>query len=145
MLGVELIPLPAHRSDTGTLVALDRAQSLPFYLQRMFVIFACARGARRAEHATSAHHALLPVQGGFSIDLDNGRERETLRLDSPDRLICIHAGVWLRLRDLSPETIIAHGDHVRSGPRLSDGVGGVSRAARNSLPHQERTVRRGAT
>jgi hypothetical protein len=64
MLGVELIPLPAHRSDTGTLVALDRAQSLPFYLQRMFVIFACARGARRAEHATSAHHALLPVQGG---------------------------------------------------------------------------------
>src|SRR6185437_2543165 len=104
MLGVELIPLPAHRSDTGILVALDRAQSLPFHLQRMFVIFACARGARRAEHATNSHHALLAVQGGLSIDLDNGCERETLYLDSPDRLIRIHARVWLRLRELSRGT-----------------------------------------
>ena len=122
MLGVELIPLPAHRSDTGILVALDRAQSLPFHLQRMFVIFACARGARRAEHATNSHHALLAVQGGLSIDLDNGCERETLYLDSPDRLICIHAGVWLRLCDLSPETIItAAASKIYSETRYFDG------------------------
>jgi hypothetical protein len=106
MLGVELIDLPVHQRDNGALVALDRNQHLPFAVQRVFVILACPTTATRAEHSSSTHQAILAVQGTVVIDLDNGREQDTLILDSLDRAVCIHAGVWLRLRDFSPSTIV---------------------------------------
>jgi hypothetical protein len=106
MLGIELVHPPLHASDSGALVALDRNQNLPFKVQRLFVIFACPEDATRAAHSSTTHQAILAVQGSVTVDLDNGREQATLVLDSVDRVLCIHAGVWLRLRNFSPATII---------------------------------------
>jgi hypothetical protein len=103
--GVELIDIPLHQDARGSLLALDRDQSLPFGVARVIVLSACPESAVRGEHALSAHVALLALSGRVTVDLNNGREQRTLHLARPDQLLCVHAGVWLRLRNFSPSGI----------------------------------------
>jgi dTDP-4-dehydrorhamnose 3,5-epimerase-like enzyme len=104
--GTWLVTVPRHADERGFLIALDRDQSLPFEVRRVYCIYPGAPDAVRGEHATSAHCALVALQGSVEIDLDNGREQGSVRLSRTDQALCIHAGVWLRVRDLSPSAIV---------------------------------------
>jgi dTDP-4-dehydrorhamnose 3,5-epimerase-like enzyme len=104
--GTRLVAVPRHADERGFLIALDRNQSLPFEVRRVYCIYPGAPDAVRGEHATSAHCALVALQGSVEIDLDNGREQGSVRLSRTDQALCIHAGVWLRVRDLSPGAIV---------------------------------------
>jgi hypothetical protein len=46
------------------------------------------------------------VQGAVDVDLDNGQEQASMRLWRSDQALCIHAGVWLRLRNFVDEAIV---------------------------------------
>jgi hypothetical protein len=104
--GTRLVEVPKHSDERGFLIALDRNQSLPFDVRRVYCIYPGVGGAVRGEHATSAHCALVALQGSVEVDLDNGDERGSVHLSRTDQALCIHAGVWLRVRDLSPDGII---------------------------------------
>lgn len=104
--GTCLVEVPRHADARGSLIALDRDQSLPFDVRRVYCIYPGAPDAVRGEHATSGHCALLALVGSVEIDLDNGREQTSVRLSRTDQALCIHAGVWLRVRDLSPNAIV---------------------------------------
>jgi hypothetical protein len=104
--GTKLVKLPKHADSRGFLIALDRDQSLPFDVRRVYCIFRGGAKSVRGEHATSAHCALVALQGVVHVDLDNGQEQRALRLARPDQALCIHAGVWLRLRDFAEDAIV---------------------------------------
>ena len=104
--GTRLVAVPQHADERGFLIALDRDQSLPFDVRRVYCIYPGAPGGVRGEHATSAHCALVALQGSVEIDLDNGSERACVRLSRTDQALCIHAGVWLRVHDLSSSAIV---------------------------------------
>jgi hypothetical protein len=105
--GILFVDIPLHQDERGTLLALDRQQSVPFEIKRCFFIWGCPSPAVRAEHALSSEIALLALRGSVSIDLDNGEEQLTIKLNHPQRLLCIQAGVWLRLRSFSADSLIA--------------------------------------
>jgi hypothetical protein len=104
--GAKLVKLPNHRDRMGCLIALDRDQSLPFDMRRVYCIYACHGKSVRGEHATSAHCAMVALQGAVDVDLDNGQERATVRLSRPVQALCLHAGIWLRLRRFSKDAIV---------------------------------------
>jgi hypothetical protein len=104
--GARLVVVQRHTDERGCLIALDRDQSLPFDPRRVYCIYQGSTGAVRGEHAISAHCAFVALQGGVTVDLDNGQEQASIRLSTPDRALCIHAGVWLRIRDLTGGTIV---------------------------------------
>jgi hypothetical protein len=58
----------------------------------------------RAEHAVSQHEAIIALSSTVTIDLDNGSERESVCLSGPDTALIVSPGVWLRLREFTPET-----------------------------------------
>ena len=105
-LGVKLVKLPKHADSRGFLIALDRNQSLPFDVRRVYCIYQGRAKSVRGEHATSAHCALVPLRGVVHVDLDNGQEQTALRMTRPDQALCLHAGVWLRLRDFAEDAIV---------------------------------------
>lgn len=104
--GTRLVAVPQHRDERGCLIALDHGQSLPFEVRRVFCIYPGHPKAIRAEHATSAHCGLLALQGAVDVDLDNGDEVATIRLATTDQALCVHAGVWLRLRNFTGDAIL---------------------------------------
>ncbi len=105
-LGTKLAKLPDHADSRGCLIALDRDQSLPFDVRRVYCIYQGHAKSIRGEHATSAHCALVALQGAVDVDLDNGQDQASMRLSRSDQALCIHAGVWLRLRNFVDEAIV---------------------------------------
>jgi len=106
IFGAALIDLPVHEDRRGNLIALDRYQSLPFGVERVIFISSCPESAIRGEHATSGHLALVALTGSVTVDLDNGREQATLQLSRPNQALCVHAGVWVRLRNFTRSAIV---------------------------------------
>jgi hypothetical protein len=104
--GTRMVDIPDHADARGQLFVVDRAECLPFELKRVFYLLNTPSGAVRAEHATTCHEALIALRGSFVVDLDNGTERATLCVSSSDKALCIHAGVWLRLRDFSCDALV---------------------------------------
>jgi hypothetical protein len=105
--GILFSEIPVHQDERGALVALDRNQSLPFEVKRCFFIWGCPPLAVRAGHSISADIGLLALRGSVIIDLDNAADKLTVELSGPQHLLCIHAGVWLRLRAFSADALIA--------------------------------------
>ena len=106
LLGTKVVKLPDHADSRGCLIALDRDQSLPFDVRRVYCIYQGHAKSIRGEHATSAHCALVALQGAVDVDLDNGQEQTSMRLSRSDQALCIHAGIWLRLRNFVDEAIV---------------------------------------
>jgi hypothetical protein len=106
MKGVTLHTLAAHTDARGTLHALERGGPLRFQPERIFIISECPTDAVRACHAVSGHQALMLLNGRVDIDLDNGAEQCTFTLPGPHQLLALEPGVWLRLRDFSPDAIL---------------------------------------
>src|SRR5947208_3354673 len=61
--GATCIELDVHADPRGSLIALEKAQGLPFALTRVFCIFDVPPGLERANHAVSAHTFLLAING----------------------------------------------------------------------------------
>lgn len=106
LLGAKLVKLPKHADSRGCLIALDRDQSLPFDVRRVYCIYQGHEKTVRGEHAMSAHCAMVALQGAVDVDLDNGQAQASVRLSRTDQSLCIHAGVWLRVRDFVSEAIL---------------------------------------
>jgi hypothetical protein len=102
--GVELVALERHSDPRGSLLAFDGDAPLPFDVKNVYFILDCPAGAVRAEHATAHHEALLALSSAVTIDLDNGSERESVQLTTPETALIIAPGVWIRLREFTPET-----------------------------------------
>ena len=107
MTGVTVIGLDAHSDERGTLVVLEPPTGLPFVARRVFFISASSPDVSRGGHALNCDELLVVPQGALTLDLDNGEERMSLRVSDPMTAVWLRAGVWLRLRDISPGAVVA--------------------------------------
>lgn len=86
----KLIELPLRTDKRGNLVFAQEGDHVPFPVKRIFYIYDIPSGASRAGHAHRAQHQLLMmVSGSCEIRVDDGRERASVRLDSPR--LALHA------------------------------------------------------
>jgi hypothetical protein len=130
--GVELVGLDRHSDPRGSLLAFDGDTRLPFEVKNVYFILECPPDAVRAEHAVSDFEAIIALSSAVTIDMDNGSERESMRLTGPETALIVSPGVWLRLREFTAETRLvvlaarAHEEMKRftePQPRLVDDAG----------------------
>jgi WxcM-like, C-terminal len=105
--GVQLVGVHRHSDQRGSLLAFDGDTGLPFDVKNAYFILDCPPDAVRAEHAVAQHEAIIALSSSVTVDLDNGSERESIRLTGPDAALIVSPGVWLRLREFTPETRLA--------------------------------------
>lgn len=104
--GVSALPLEIHRDHRGDLGVLESGAELGFEIKRVFYIKVEAAGAVRSEHANSATEAIVALAGSVVVDLDNGQERQSITLTDAATVLRVDAGVWLRLRDFAPGSVL---------------------------------------
>lgn len=104
MRGVQLVPLDRHTDARGSLVAFGSESPIPFDVKNVYFILDCPPDAVRAEHASSNDMAIIALSSSVTVDLDNGSEQRSERLATPDTALLIRAGIWLRIREFTPQT-----------------------------------------
>ena len=113
MLLEQILPncaLHSHQvkgDDRGSLIALEAAREIPFPIERVYFVFETRPGVDRGFHAhKSLEQWAICVSGACTMTMDDGNERRSVRLDSPEKGLYIGRGIWREMSDFSPDAVL---------------------------------------
>jgi hypothetical protein len=88
----------------GVLTSIESGRDIPFEVRRVF--FMHSVNNERGGHAHRVtQQLLLSPAGEFRVDLSDGRESVTYRLDDPNRALYLSPMTWIRLYGFVPGTV----------------------------------------
>lgn len=102
-----MIEVPIRTDERGALSFAEVGRELPFVPQRYFTIQAVQRGEVRGNHAhRTLHQFIVCLHGSCTLQLDDGRARDQLVLDSPAVGVHVHPGTWCTLTGFSSDGVV---------------------------------------
>lgn len=79
----------------GQLSFFESNRDIPFEIKRIYYITDVNMNGTRGAHAHKKLHQLLFCPyGSITIQLSNGKVKEEIVLDTPDKGLIIHPGLW---------------------------------------------------
>lgn len=104
----KIIDLPEHGDERGGLVAIEELSSCaPFEIRRAYYIFGTKPNVERGFHAHKQLKQLcICVSGACDFVLDDGRSRETVRLDSPKKGLLLGNDIWREMKNFSRDCVL---------------------------------------
>ena len=101
-----VLDLPKVTDERGSLTFLEAGKAVPFEVRGFFYVYGVPAGQTRGGHAhRTLEQLLVCVSGGLDVDLDDGRERRSVRLDRPWQGLYVPPLVWASQRDMEPGTV----------------------------------------
>jgi len=91
----------------GALSAVEGGRDIPFEIKRVYYIYNTKPDVRRGCHAhKSLKQVLICMKGSCKILLDDGRERQEVRMNMPGKGLFIGDMVWREMYDFSPDCVL---------------------------------------
>lgn len=108
MKGVNLVNLDICGDERGSLIALEGlSKQVPFEIKRVYYIFGTKPNVIRGKHAHyKLKQLLICVSGSVDILLDDGKNKDTIRLDSPDKGLYIDGFIWREMHNFSQDAVL---------------------------------------
>ncbi|EGQ9994063.1 WxcM-like domain-containing protein [Vibrio vulnificus] len=104
---IRWIDFPVIGDERGSLVALEANKLIPFDIKRVYYLFGMQSDLPRGFHA---HRELVQVavclKGSCDIVMDNGHEKEIVRLSSPSQGLVIDVMQWHEMRYFSEDCVL---------------------------------------
>jgi len=102
---VRWIELARRADQRGTLTIVGHDE-IPFSIARIFYVHDIPEGIERGGHA---HHVteqlVIAISGTFTLELTDGKEKRSFRLESPDRGVYVPPMIWDRLHHFSRDAV----------------------------------------
>jgi dTDP-4-dehydrorhamnose 3,5-epimerase-like enzyme len=91
-----LLSINTHSSNKlGSLSFFEANKDISFELKRIYYIYDVPKGTKRGKHAHKRLKQILWCPYGIiEVLLDNGHEKRTYMLDSPDKALLVPEGYW---------------------------------------------------
>lgn len=97
-----IIELPQIGARNGHITIAEGIKDLPFDVKRVFYIYDIPSGVNRGAHShISCHQFLIAASGAFEVQLDDGRNKRTVRLDRPYYGLYIPPRIWANEQSFS--------------------------------------------
>src|SRR5438105_466372 len=104
--GWRLLEFPHFQDPRGSLAIAAGGGPVPFQISRAYYIWGVPAGERRGGHAhRKLEEVIVAVAGSFDVIVDDGANRERVRLSSPERGLYIPTLVWHELGSFSPDAV----------------------------------------
>ncbi len=105
--GVVVYEMPLIEDMRGNLTVAELGDQLPFSPRRFFLVFDVPSKDIRGEHAHKTQHQLLVcIKGACSLLVDDGKNREEIRLDRPTLGIHLPPLVWGVQYKYTPDAVL---------------------------------------
>ena len=108
---LQTINFPLKKAAQASLSVYQSPNDVPFPIQRVFVVHAkeaCVRG----KHAHKACAQLLVcVQGSSDVCVDDGKDRQTYLLDTPEKGLLIPPTLWAEQTYQANSILMVFTDH----------------------------------
>lgn len=101
-----LITLARHHHENGNLSVVESNNELPFTIRRVYYLYDIPGGEERGGHS---HHKcyefIVAVSGSFDIQIFDGKEYRTIRLNRSNTGLLIVPGIWRVLNNFSSGSV----------------------------------------
>jgi dTDP-4-dehydrorhamnose 3,5-epimerase-like enzyme len=103
----ELIDFKTLGDERGSLIAIEEGYNTPFDIKRVYYIFDTKEGVERGFHAhKNLKQICIVVKGSCTFVLDNGRKKEEVILNNPNKGLYIEGLIWREMKDFSSDCIL---------------------------------------
>jgi len=107
MADYKLIDFQIKGDERGSLIAIEGGYDIPFDIKRVYYIFDTKKGVERGFHAhLNLKQVCIAVKGSCTFVLDDGKRREEIRLDRPNKGLFIEGLIWHEMKDFSPDCVL---------------------------------------
>lgn len=99
----QLVKLPTHSDARGNLTVIENV--LPFSVQRVYYLWGVSdkRGGHRHKET---YQAFVCLSGSCTVYIDDGQQRESVVLASPDQLLLVPPEAWHTMENFSPGAVL---------------------------------------
>jgi len=104
---VRWIEFEVKGDERGKLIALEGERNIPFPIKRVYYIYGTKPGVARGFHAhKKLRQVAVCLAGRCRMVLDDGKRREEVWLDRPDRGLLIDRMIWREMHDFSEDCVL---------------------------------------
>lgn len=104
---IKVLEFSVLGDDRGSLISLEEQYNIPFDIKRVYYIYDTKSDISRGYHAhKNLEQVAVCVKGSCRIVLDDGKSKESIVLDSPDKGLYIDNNKWREMHDFSGDCVL---------------------------------------
>jgi oxalate decarboxylase/phosphoglucose isomerase-like protein (cupin superfamily) len=121
-MNYKIIDIPKINNKSGNIGVIEN-KTIPFDVKRVYYLFDIPSGAKRGGHAhKKLKQVLIAISGSFDVVLKDGKSKETITLNRPDKGLLIENNIWRELENFSSGSVclvlaseeFSEDDYIRS-------------------------------
>ncbi len=98
--------VPLGKIANGSIIEIESNINISFNVKRIYYLYDVPEGEKRGGHAhINLYQLITAVRGSYSVILDDGVHKKTVKLDRPDMGLLIVPGIWRELINFSAGAI----------------------------------------
>lgn len=102
-----LVDFKTLGDDRGSLVAIEEGYNAPFDIKRVYYIFGTKENVTRGYHAhINLKQIAIAVKGNCTFILDDGKTRENINLNNPNKGLLIEGLIWREMKNFSADCVL---------------------------------------
>jgi len=107
MTSYKLVDFKTLGDERGSLIAIEEGYNAPFDIKRVYYIFDTKEGLERGFHAhINLKQIAIAVKGSCTFVLDDGKKREEVVLNCPNKGLFIEGLIWREMKDFSSDCVL---------------------------------------
>ncbi len=104
-MNIEIIQIPKIEDYRGNIAVIEK-NVVPFIVKRVYYLFDVPSSARRGGHAHKEQFEfLIPLSGSFDVVVNDGKEKQVVTLNKPDKGLLIKSNIWRELENFSSAAV----------------------------------------
>ena len=101
-MNYKLIDMDIHGDNRGKLIAIEGTKNIPFGIKRVYYIYDTIPEESRGFHAhKTLEQLIVAIDGACQFVLDDGKTREKVWLNSPNKALYIGKNMWREMKHFS--------------------------------------------
>lgn len=101
-MNYKLIDMDIHGDNRGKLISLESNKNIPFDIKRVYYIYDTIPEESRGFHAhKTLEQLIVAIDGACQFVLDDGKTREKVWLNSPNKALYIGKNMWREMKHFS--------------------------------------------
>ena len=104
-MNYKIIDIPKINNAKGNIGVVEN-DTIPFDVKRVYYLFDVPSGAKRGGHAhKKLKQVILAISGSFDVVLKDGKSKEIITLNKPDKGLLIENNIWRELENFSSGSV----------------------------------------
>lgn len=104
-MNIEIINIPKIENNLGNIAVIEN-DAIPFDIKRCYYLYDIPSSAKRGGHAhKNLSQILIAISGSFDVVLNDGKTKQTITLNKPDKGLLIKSNIWRELENFSSGSV----------------------------------------